>query len=115
MFFRKKEEKVFYPFAYDLADHTSTMLEKEFAEWYKKNENSFSNITFFFYFLKSYPKLFKKCKKEDLSRCFLSGFENPAPEIKKIIDDLSEELCSKGKINRNIDYYMEELSKINGY
>ena len=36
-------------------------------------------------------------------------------DYKKIIDDLSEELCLCGKINRDIHYYLEELNIINGY
>ena len=69
------------------------------------------------YFLawKSNIKLFKKCDKEDLSYYFLISFEKRTPEIKKIIDDLSEELCLCGKINRDIHYYLEELNIINGY
>ena len=115
MFFRKKEEKFFYPFAYELAESVSPMLAREFELWYEKDEQAFLNIISFFYFLKSNIKLFKKCDKEDLSYYFLISFEKRTPEIKKIIDDLSEELCLCGKINRDIHYYLEELNRINGY
>jgi hypothetical protein len=80
MFFRKK---IFYPLAYDMADHISPMLSREFDAWYKKDEQAFLNLVSFFYFLKSYPKIFKKCKKEDLSYYLLTGFKNTTPEIKK--------------------------------
>lgn len=116
MFFKKKEEKVFYPFAYDLAESISPMLAREFELWYEKDEQAFQNLVAFFHFLKSNIKLFKKCDKEDLSYYFLISFKKLiTPEIKKIIDDLSEELCFNGKINRCLDYYMEELNRINGY
>lgn len=64
MFFRKKEEKFFYPFAYELAESVSPMLAKEFELWYEKDEKAFLNIISFFYFLKSNIKLFKKCDKK---------------------------------------------------
>ena len=111
MFFRKK---IFYPLAYDMADHISPMLSREFDAWYKKDEQAFLNLVSFFYFLKSNVKLFKKCKKEDLSYYLLTGFKNTTSEVKKIIDDLSEELCSK-KLSRDMHYYIEELNTINGY
>jgi len=114
MFFRKKE-KVFYPFAYDLAESVSPMLAREFEAWCKKEEAAFLNLLSFFEFLRSNSKLFKKCNKIDLSYNFLKSFKELTPEIKKIIDDLSEDLCLCGKINRGIDYYIEELNIINGY
>ena len=91
------------------------MLARELELWYEKDEQAFLNILSFFYFLKSNIKIFKKCDKEDLSYYFLISFKKRTPEIKKIIDDLSEELCMCGKINRGIDYYIEELNIINGY
>ena len=110
MFFRKK-----YSLAYELAESVSPMLAREFEFWYKKDEQAFLNLLSFFEFLRSNSKLFKKCDKIDLSYNFLKSFKELTPEIKKVIDDLSEELCMCGKINRGIDYYIEELNIINGY
>lgn len=62
MFFKKKEEKIFYPFAYELAESVSPMLAREFELWYEKDEKTFLNIISFFYFLKSNIKLFKKMR-----------------------------------------------------
>ena len=50
MFFKKKEEKVFYPFAYDLAESISPMLAREFELWYEKDEQAFQNLVSFLIF-----------------------------------------------------------------
>ena len=50
MFFRKKEEKIFYPFAYELAESVSPMLAREFELWYEKDEQAFLNILSFLFF-----------------------------------------------------------------
>lgn len=45
-----KEEKIFYPFAYELAENVSPMLARVFELWYEKDEQAFLNILSFFIF-----------------------------------------------------------------